>query len=106
TIPEVADHDTFWAMKQQNKQEMSPESQKPLYKDIHLPKNSPMGIFIGCFSLFFGFALIWHIMWLVWISLFGVIVCTIIRLSSDDTDYYVPAAVVEKIESETLRRKH
>lgn len=99
-IPEVHERDAFWDMKQKEKK----PSVKPLYQDIHMPKNSPMGLYIGGFSLVFGFAIIWYITWLAIIGLLGIIICTIIRLSDDNTDYYLPAAEVERIETELAKR--
>lgn len=93
-IPEVTDHDPVWNMKQ-NKLE---NPQKQPYQDIHMPKNTPMGMFFGLFSLLMGFGIIWHIWWLALFGLLGIIICAIIRLSDDDTDYYVPAALIKKIE--------
>ena len=93
-IPEADERDPFWAMKHATRS----ESKKPEYKAIHMPKNTPMGMYIAGFAFVCGFALIWHIMWLALASFFGVIACIIIRLSDDDTDYYVPAAEVAKIE--------
>jgi cytochrome o ubiquinol oxidase subunit I len=81
------------------KQAEALKTKKPQYEDIPVPKNTPIGIFIGGFSFLFGFAMIWHITWLAPISLLGVIGCMIIRLSDEDTEYSVSAEEVEKIES-------
>ena len=81
-LPEVHERDSFWSMKH------TKVTEKPYYKDIHMPKNTPMGLFIGGFSFILGFALIWHIIWLGIIGLIGVIACIVIRMSDDDTDYY------------------
>jgi cytochrome o ubiquinol oxidase subunit I len=79
---------------------------KPVkFHDIHMPKDTPMGLYIAAWSFVFGFAMVWNILWLALIGFIGVITCVIIRMSQDDIDYYVPAAVVEKIEAETLQRK-
>lgn len=64
-----------------------------------MPKNTPMGLFIGGFSFVLGFALIWHIIWLGIVGLIGVIACIVIRMSDDDIDYYVLATEIEEIEA-------
>lgn len=93
-IPEVHERDPFWVMKH------AATVEKPLYKDIHMPKDTPMGIFIGGFSFILGFALIWHIIWLGAIGLIGIIACiVVIRMCDDDTDYYVLVEEIEKIEA-------
>jgi cytochrome o ubiquinol oxidase subunit 1 len=98
-IPHVHDAEPFWTMKQ-NKAVVKNQP----YHDIHMPKNSPMGMYIGGFAFLFGFGFIWYIWWMVAVGLLGIIVLTIIRLSDDDTDYYITAAEVEKTEIERSNR--
>jgi len=99
-MPEVHSRDPFWEMKK-TKQGLENE---PHYEDISIPKNTPIGIFIAGFSFIFGFSMIWHITWLAIIGLLGVIVCIIIRISNDDTEYLLTAAEVEKIETAAQER--
>ncbi len=94
-IPEVQERDQFWVMKQ-NK---TTGSNKQSYETIYLPKNSPLGMFIGGFSGIFGFAIIWHTWWLAAFGIIGIIACLILRLSSDDTENGVAAGTVEKMEA-------
>lgn len=102
-IPSIVQRDPFWEMKK------SPESfiQKPQYENIHMPKNTPMPLLLGCFALIFGFALTWQIMWLALIGFLAIIACMVIRLSLSDkrTSYTISAAEVEKIELENEKRK-
>ena len=93
-IPEVSDRDAFWSMKQDG----AVRTTEPNYSDIHMPKNSGLGVYIAFFALLFGFAIVWHILWLAIAGLLGVIICVTIRLSDDDTDYFVPASEVQRIE--------
>jgi len=99
--PEVSDRDPFWAAKQANQ-----KPDQPHYTDIHMPKNTPLGLYIAGFSFLFGFAVIWHILWLAPVGLLGVIACVIIRVSDDDTGYYLPAVEVAKIEATSKRRRY
>jgi len=69
------------------------------YADIHMPRNTAMGLIMGLLSLALGFGLIWHIWWLAIASFVGMIVSFIVRSFDDDVDYYVPAAEVERIEN-------
>lgn len=92
-IPVANQRDPFWAMK---KRKIS--QAKKTYEAIHVPKNSPIGFFIGTFSLILGFALTWYIYWLAIASFIGALVCIIIRLSGEDKYEKISAEEVEKIE--------
>lgn len=99
--PTVNDEEAFWIMKHSTK-----ESDAIEYHDIIMPKNTPMGMLIGgVFGFLLCFGMIWQIWWLAAASLLGIIVCLIIRLVDDHTEYLVPAAEIEKIEAENLKRK-
>lgn len=92
-IPTVDQIDPFWA----TKRGQAPETPK-IYEDIHLPKNTGMGFFIGMFVLTFGFAMTWHITWLSWVSFMGTLVCLIGHLSLKDEHDVITAAEVQEIE--------
>ncbi len=93
--PQVDERDPFWKMKLTQ----DPKTEMPHYEDIHMPKNTPMGLFIAGCSLLMGFALTWHMMWLALMGILGVITCVIIRLSEDDTHDTITAAEIQKIEA-------
>jgi cytochrome o ubiquinol oxidase subunit 1 len=69
-----------------------------------MPRNTAEGPIMGLFSLFLGFALIWHIWWLVGLGAIGMFVTFMFRIFNDDTDYHIPAAEVEKTEREYHKR--
>lgn len=98
-IPQVTSRDAFWEMKKK-----TGKLPKPKYEDIHMPKNTAMGIYISAFVFLIGFAFIWHLIWLAVISLIGAIACVIIRSLDEDNEYTIPAAEVAKIEARS--RKH
>ncbi len=100
-IPHVHSRDAFWRMKEKGTANNHPTK----YADIHMPKNTGVGVVIGVFGLAFGFAFIWQIWWLVAISLLAMVVTLIIRSFDNDTDYYVPAAEVERIENLHIQAK-
>ncbi len=91
-IPEVHERDAFWAMKQ------APRQKKQLH-DIHLPTNTPMGFWIGVFSLLFGFGLIWYMYWLAILSFVGMVASIIARLYEREVEYCISAAEVADIEA-------
>lgn len=69
------------------------------YEDIHMPRNTSIGVFMGAFSIVLGFGMIWHIWWMAIVGLVGMVGSYIVRTFDEDTDYYVPAAEVERIEN-------
>ena len=95
TLPEVNCRDPFWVMKE------TKVFPTPHYEDIHMPKNTPMGFYIGMISMVTGFALVWHIMWLALVGLLGIVVCLIVRCSDDDIEYVITAEELEKMEKST-----
>lgn len=98
TIPQVTERDTFWEMKQ-NKQNADHKAE-----DIWLPKNSGLGVIIAAFALIGGFAIVWHIWWLAIIGLLGILASLIIRLSQDETEYYIPSSEVAAFETKHRRQ--
>ncbi len=97
-IPEVHQRDPFWVSKHLKAVESKPRK----YEDIHMPKNTPMGFYIGIFSFLCGFGLVWYMFWLAALSALGIIACSIIHLYQKHPDYFVKADVVEKIETGKL----
>ncbi len=95
-IPTVHDNDAFWDMKQKG-------IEKPKYVDIHVPKNTPMGMYVAGFCFLIGFAMVWHIFWLAGLGLIGAIVTVIIRTFDEETEYTIPAAEVARMEAERRR---
>jgi cytochrome o ubiquinol oxidase subunit I len=92
-IPEVSERDQFWEWK---KHKAIPVYEK--FKDIELPKNTPMALYMGVASLVFGFAIIWHIFWLAGLGAAALVVLIISRSMDDETEYVIKAAEVKKME--------
>lgn len=91
-IPKVTTRDAFWHMKQQKN---LPEI---VYTDIEMPKNSPIGLYIGVASFFIGFGLIWHMWWLALLAVVAIIVFMVVRSLDEETEYTITADQVRKIE--------
>lgn len=98
-IPVVDQRDPFWAMKHGQ----GPQLMQGPYEDIHLPKNTTIPVIIGILSLLFGFAFTWYIFWLAGLSLLGIVLCLIVRLSRKDVHKTITAAQVQKIEEKMSR---
>ena len=97
--PHVHGRDAFWMMK--HSPELAPQ---PIgYKDIHLPKNSSVGLFVGGFAFVFGFAFVWHIWWLAAICLIAIFITLVQRSFVEEIEYTVPASVLAHHESMRIR---
>jgi cytochrome o ubiquinol oxidase subunit 1 len=95
-IPKVSSREPFSDIKKQ-------KEHKPLYEDIHIPKNTAAGIYISIFAFLVGFGFVWHIVWLAVVSLVAIIVCVVKRTFNEHAEYTLTAAEIEKLEAE--RRK-
>jgi cytochrome o ubiquinol oxidase subunit 1 len=93
-IPEVHERDPFWAAKARGET----KQHKP-YHEIHMPKNTGIGFYIGVFSFLMTFGLIWYMFWLAALGALGIIVCAIARLYVKEPEYTLKAEEIEKIES-------
>lgn len=92
TTPAVQDRDEFWVMKQSKKHVALK------YEDIHLPKNSSLGIVIAAGAFMTGFGVVWHMWWLAVLGLLVVTVAIVVRSMNDEPEYTITAKEVEKIE--------
>lgn len=99
-IPVVSELDAFHTMKESG--DYPPEPKQ--YKEIHMPRNTGVGVFIGLFSLIFGFAMIWYIWWMAIAGVVGILGCMIWRSFDNDVDYYVSVEEIERIEGEWLEK--
>jgi cytochrome o ubiquinol oxidase subunit 1 len=93
TLPEVHDRDAWWAMKK------SRQIEKPQYEAIELPKNTSFALILAGCAFLFGFAVVWHIWWLAFLTLLGLITAIIIRSTEEKTEQTISAARVAKIEA-------
>lgn len=91
--PQVHGVDAFWDMKQ----EKTPQS-KPNYKEIHMPKDSPIPLMIGMSLFLFGFAIIWQIIWLVGFSFLLTLTLVIKHLCYDDVEYAISPQQIQQME--------
>ena len=73
-----------------------------------MPTNRAAGFIMAIVLTVMGFALVWHIWWLVIVTFVGSIIVFIRSSFTKEVDYYVPAAEVERIENErfALLEKH
>ena len=96
-IPHVNTVDAYWEMKQQG-------LQKPAYEDIHMPKNTAVGIYISIYATLASFAFVWEINWLIVVSMIGIIITFIRRAFKEDSEYTITAAEVQKLEEKRIKK--
>jgi len=96
-LPDVRGEEPYWALKQLaiERQQLAPE---PVYKAIEVPRNSPVGFITAFFATITGFALIWHIWWLVAVGVAAAYVVFVWFAWRDVTEYEVPAEEVARID--------
>ncbi|MFD1881199.1 cytochrome o ubiquinol oxidase subunit I [Paracoccus pacificus] len=68
------------------------------FAPIHMPKNTGAGIILAGISTVLGFALVWHIWWLVVVSFVGLIATAIAHTFNYNRDFHIPTAEVAATE--------
>jgi cytochrome o ubiquinol oxidase subunit I len=94
-LPSVEQTDAYWEMKKEG----GPRRALPAsFVDLHLPRNTPVGIFIAFFAVILGFASIWRIEWLAAVGLIGAIAVALRESWKTDREERVPAQEVAAFE--------
>ncbi|PTE11200.1 cytochrome o ubiquinol oxidase subunit I [Mesorhizobium helmanticense] len=96
-LPSVEGDEAYWGMKQRARQQAMP-GEEPPYADIEMPRNSPTGFICAFFATFMGFALIWHIWWIVVLAAVGAFATFVVFAWRDEVEYVIPADVVARID--------
>jgi cytochrome o ubiquinol oxidase subunit 1 len=96
-MPDVAGEDAYWTIKSRARQQGLLRSE-PDYKDIEMPRNSPTGFVCAFFATIMGFALIWHIWWMVALGGVGAFATFVAFAWRDHDEYVIPAAEVARID--------
>ena len=77
----------------------------PTYQDIELPRNSPTGFVCAFFATVMGFALIWHIWWMVILGGLGALATFVVFAWRDHDEYVIPAAEVARIDRANIEER-
>ena len=91
-LPQVEGGDAWWRIKQRQ------QVTEPRYEDIELPRNSPTGFICAFFATFMGFALIWHIWWMVAVAFLGAFATFVVFAWRDRAEDRIPADEVARID--------
>ena len=96
-LPRIDGEEPYWGIKEQARAQMQ-MSEEPQYEEIEMPTNSPTGFICAFFATFMGFALIWHIWWLVIVCLIGSYITFVVFAWRDRVEYAIPAEEVARID--------
>jgi cytochrome o ubiquinol oxidase subunit I len=98
-MPRVTSGEAYWDIKQ-----VALENRRltdlPEYKPIEMPRNSPTGFVVAIFAVLTGFALIWHIWWIVIIGLLGAFATFVVFAWRDHSEYVLSASELARIDGE------
>jgi len=103
-MPDVTSEDAYWAMKRRTKDEGV--AKEPNYKPIELPRNSPTGFVCAFFATVMGFAMIWHIWWMVAAGFVGAFATFVVFAWRDHDEYEIPAGEVARIDRANRAARH
>jgi cytochrome o ubiquinol oxidase subunit 1 len=98
-LPDVRGEEPYWEIKGRAiaTQQLAEE---PDYRAIEVPRNSPVGFITAFFCTFTGFALIWHIWWLVVVGLVAAYIIFVMFAWRDVAAFEIPAVEVAAIDRE------
>jgi cytochrome o ubiquinol oxidase subunit 1 len=94
-MPDVTGGDAYWEMKRRARTE---GAKKVDYQPIEMPRNSPTGFVCAFFATVMGFALIWHIWWMVIAALIGAYATFVVFAWRDHDEYEIPAEEVARLD--------
>jgi cytochrome o ubiquinol oxidase subunit 1 len=96
-LPQVHGEEPYWEIKRRaiETQQLVAE---PEYEPIEMPRNSPTGFITGFFATITGFAMIWHIWWLVGLGIAAAYAVFVWFAWRDVEEYRVPAEEVARID--------
>jgi cytochrome o ubiquinol oxidase subunit 1 len=96
-LPDVEGEEAYWGVKQKAI-EQARLGDAPEYVDILMPRNSPTGFICAFFATVMGFALIWHIWWMVIAAFVGAFATFVVFAWRDEQESVVPAARIEELD--------
>jgi cytochrome o ubiquinol oxidase subunit 1 len=98
-MPNVIGAEAYWGIKQKAIQQRR-LTELPDYKAIEMPRNSPTGFIAAFFAVVTGFALIWHIWWMVIVGLIGAFATFVGFAWRNRYEYELSAAELARIDGE------
>src|SRR4030081_517449 len=96
-LPNVQGEEAYWGRKQRALQQAR-LSEEPAYAAIEMPRNSPTGFICAFFATIMGFALIWHIWWMVGLAALGAYATFVVFAWRDRVEDIIPANAVARVD--------
>jgi cytochrome o ubiquinol oxidase subunit 1 len=96
-LPQVKDAEYYWEVKQRAR-ETERLGREPSYEPVEMPRNSPTGFVCAFFAAIIGFALTWHIWWLMIVGLAGAYATFVVFAWRDVPEYIIPADEVARVD--------
>jgi cytochrome o ubiquinol oxidase subunit I len=103
-LPHVSGEDAFWSIKQRARRQQAGNSEERPYDAVEMPRNTPTGFICAFFATIMGFALIWHIWWLVVAGAVGAYATFVVFAWRDEDEYVISAETVERIDRASAQR--
>ncbi|RYI21591.1 MAG: cytochrome o ubiquinol oxidase subunit I, partial [Acetobacteraceae bacterium] len=97
-IPTVEGEEAYWGIKQRAQEQQVQPGSEPDYETIEMPRNSPTGFVCAFFATIMGFALIWHIWWMVAVAALGAFATFVVFAWRDRDEYQIPAGEVARLD--------
>ena len=101
-MPLVEGEDAYWYMKRRAQEASDQSPAQPAatidYEPIEMPMNSATGFVTSFFAVVTGFALIWHIWWMVGLGIAGAFVTMLVFAWRDHDEIEIPAEEVARID--------
>jgi cytochrome o ubiquinol oxidase subunit 1 len=97
-LPEIFTIDAYWSSKQHTGGIPDQSIPTRTYQPIEVPRNSAIGVVTAFFATVIGFALIWHIWWLVVLGLLGVFARLLIFAFRDEEEIEISATQIARFE--------
>ena len=104
-LPHVEGAEAYWETKRIAREQAN-QGPEPEYVDIDMPRNSSTGFICAFFATIMGFALIWHMWWLVGVAFVGAYATFVVLAWRDQGDEIIPADVVATIDRANRKARH
>ena len=103
-LPDVEGEEAYWTIKHRARHERK-LSEQPDYEPFHMPRNTPTGVITAFFATLMGFALVWHIWWLVGAGFLGAWATFVVFAWRDENEEEVSADEARRLDAERRRGK-
>jgi len=97
-LPTVTSEEPYWDLKHRARELGRLVTEEPHYEPLEMPRNSATGFVTAFFAVVAGFSLIWHIWWLVILSLVGAYATFVVFAWRDIHEIVIPVEEVERLD--------